>query len=66
MKKMITPTDLQMSLEAMDASGHYDWKRQAYQLDNCKWGTNQTTTISTNRSTSGGYISDTNFDSYTD
>ena len=64
MKKMIIPTDFQVSLKAMDVSGHYDWQKQAYQLENCKFGTTQWTTFQTGSILSG--TSDSNSDSCTD
>lgn len=62
MKKMITPTDLQVPFKSMDASGHYDWKKQTYQLENCKFGTYATTSSGTYR----GSWSDTNWDNVSD
>lgn len=39
MKKMLTPTDLQTKIVPLKVSGNYNWEKQAYQYDNCKWGT---------------------------
>lgn len=61
---MIRPIDLKRETKAMDVSGHYDWEKQTFQLDNCKFGTFQTTSISTGSLAFG--TGDTSSDSYTD
>ena len=47
MKKMLTPTDLQTKIVPLQVSGSYNWEKQAYQYDNCKWGTNSRTSNQT-------------------
>ena len=60
----ITPTALGQRVTTVDASGTYDWEKQSYQYNACKWGTSQGTSIGT---TSGGFNQDdTALDSYTD
>lgn len=63
----ITPTALGQRGTDIDASGVYDWEKQSYQYNVCKWGTNQST-----RSGTSSYCGqmlmpdDSNMDSYTD
>ena len=65
MKDLISPIDLQAKSTPLDVSGKYDWKKQVYQYDSCKWGTS-------NRTSSGTITGiahaqdDSTTDSYTD
>ncbi len=65
MKKMLTPADLQTRTVTQDVSGKYDWKKQVYQYDACKWGTTSRTSFGTN-SGQFGFSDDSNTDSYSD
>lgn len=65
MKKMITPADLQQKTVAQDTTGTYDWEKQVYQFDTCKWGTTSSTSFGTN-SGQWNFSDDSNSDSYTD
>lgn len=47
MKEKITPIDLQSKSTPMDVSGKYDWKKQVYQYDSCKFGSSSRTTNQT-------------------
>ncbi len=65
MKKMISPADLQAKTVAQDVTGKYDWEKQTYQFNECKFGTTNRTSMGT----SSGICNlsdDTNWDSYTD
>ena len=67
MKKMVTPTDFQVSLKAMDVSGHYEWENQVYQLERCKAGTCKSTSIGTQYTSARGLqMPDSNWDSIND
>lgn len=65
MKKMITPADLQQKVIPMPVSGKYDWEKQTYSFDACKWGTTRLTNSST---CSGQYstMDDSNNDNISD
>ena len=65
MKKMLTPADLQASTVTQNVSGKYDWKKQTYQYDSCKWGTASRTNFGTN-SGQLRFSDDSNSDSYSD
>ena len=65
MKKMLTPTDLQTKIVPIEVSGNYNWEKQTYQYDNCKWGTSRMTS---NQTCSGQfrYVDDFPSDSISD
>lgn len=65
MKKMISPADLQAKTVAQDVTGKYDWNKQTYMFNECKFGTNSSTSMGT-RSGIHSMGDDTNWDSYTD
>ena len=65
MKKMITPLALQTKSVPMNVSGKYDWKKQAYEFDACKFGTSSRTSFGTN-SGQFNFSDDSNTDSYND
>lgn len=53
----------------VDASGSYDWAKQAYQYDCCKFGTYNSTRAGTSSYVGSGTIpmsDDNNFDNYND
>ena len=65
MKKTIKPIDLQVKTTTMDASGKYNWEKQVYEYDSCKFGTYASTYNGT--SSNGQYFSDDfNSDSISD
>jgi hypothetical protein len=63
----ITPTALGQRGADTDATGVYDWEKQRYLYNVCKWGTYNTT-----RSGTSSYVAniltsdDSNMDNYTD
>lgn len=63
----ITPTALGQRGADMDATGVYDWEKQRYQYNVCKWGTYNNTQTGTS-SYVGNFLSsdDHNMDNYTD
>lgn len=65
MKDLIRPIDLQAKSTPLDVSGKYDWKKQVYQYDSCKFGS---TSRTQNQTCSGQYnfVDDFPTDSYTD
>ncbi len=62
---MITPTDLKAQSVMLNVSGKYDWKKQTYSYDACKFGTSSRTSSQT---CSGQYnhVDDFPSDSYSD
>ena len=52
MKKTIKPIDLQVKTTTMDASGKYNWEKQVYEYDSCKFGTYASTYNGTSSSSS--------------
>ena len=65
----ITPTALGQRGADIDATGVYDWEKQSYQYNVCKWGTNNSTRTGTSSYPPGGgmpWQDDNNMDSYTD
>ncbi len=63
----ITPSALGQRGADIDATGVYDWEKQAYQYNVCKWGTTQTTNSGTSSYVGQNIFSDdNNMDSYTD
>jgi hypothetical protein len=65
----ITPTALGQRGADMDATGVYDWEKQRYQYDVCKFGTYQTTRSGTSSYAPGMSFpspDDNNMDNYTD
>ena len=65
----ITPSALGQRGTDIDATGVYDWEKQSYQYNVCKWGTYNTTRSGTNSyGPAGGmpYSDDSNMDNYTD
>ena len=63
----ITPTALGQRGADMDATGVYDWEKQSYQYNVCKWGTTQNTQSGTSSYVGQNiFPDDNNFDSYTD
>ncbi len=69
MKKTIKPIDLQVKTTTMDASGKYNWEKQVYEYDSCKFGTYASTYNGTSSSSSNTglyYSDDSNSDSISD
>ena len=65
MKKIIRPIDLQAKTTPLDISGKYNWEKQVYEYDSCKFGTNNMTSMGT-RSSTVNIQDDNTTDSYTD
>ena len=63
--KKLTPIDLQAKSTPIDVTGKYNWEKQAYEYDVCKWGTRNSTS---NQTCSGQYnmIDDHPMDSWSD
>lgn len=65
MKKMLTPSDLQTVTAPVNVAGNYSWEKQAYQYENCKFGTSNRTYNGTITGVANGQ-DDSTSDSYTD
>ena len=69
MKKMIKPADLLLKSATQNVNGVYNWKKQQYEFDNVKFGTNARTNNGTSCSGAGGMLltnDDSNWDSISD
>lgn len=63
--KKLTPIDLQQKVTSLSISGKYDWNKQVYQYDSCKFGTMNRTSSQT-CSGQFNWVDDNPSDSYSD
>lgn len=65
MIKKLTPSDMQSKVTPIKIAGHYNWKKQVFEENTCKWGTNSMTSRQT-CSGQNSWVDDFPMDSYTD